>query len=86
MIVFFMPAVALLHWPGRVGVPVVVEGEVDGTVGTTVAVLGSEPVLGNTLIVGTAAAELTPRFPISVEPKGMPVPAMPVDVVGDVDV
>jgi hypothetical protein len=43
-------------------------------------------VVGKTLIVGTAAAELTPRLPISVEPNGIPVRAMPPGVVGDVDV
>jgi hypothetical protein len=43
-------------------------------------------VVGNTLIVGTAAAELTPRLPISVEPSGIPIRAPPPGVVGDVDV
>jgi hypothetical protein len=53
-----------------------------GTVGTTAA----EPKLGDTLSVGTAAAELTPRLPISVDPIGIPVRATPPGVVGDVDV
>ena len=44
------------------------------------------PTVGNTLIVGTAAAELTPRLPISVDPNGIPVRAPPPGVVGDVDV
>jgi hypothetical protein len=44
------------------------------------------PAVGNTLIVGTAAAELTPRLPISVEPKGIPVRSTPPGAVGDVDV
>jgi hypothetical protein len=44
------------------------------------------PTVGNTLIVGTAAAELTPRLPISVDPIGIPVRALPPGVVGDVDV
>ncbi|MGA7806431.1 hypothetical protein [Bradyrhizobium sp.] len=43
-------------------------------------------VVGKTLIIGTAAAELTPRLPISVEPKGIPVRATPPGAVGDVDV
>ena len=43
-------------------------------------------VVGKTLIVGTAAAELTPRLPISVEPNGIPVRATPPGAVGDVDV
>jgi hypothetical protein len=37
-------------------------------------------------IVGTAAAELTPRLPISVEPNGIPVRATPPGAVGEVDV
>jgi hypothetical protein len=53
-----------------------------GIVGTN----GAKPTVGNTLIVGTAAAELTPRLPISVDPIGIPVRAPPPDVVGDVDV
>jgi hypothetical protein len=42
--------------------------------------------VGNTLVVGTTAPELTPRLPISVDPKGSPVRAAPPGVVGDVDV
>jgi hypothetical protein len=45
--------------------------------GTALDVVGTiEPVVivgGDTTMVGTAAAELTPRFPISVEPRGIPV-------------
>jgi hypothetical protein len=54
-------------------------------VGTT-AVVPTKPGLGDTVSVGTAATELTPRFPISVEPNGIPVLAAPPGVVGDVDV
>src|SRR5436309_2741224 len=43
-----------------------------GMVGTT-AVVPMKPTLGDTVSVGTAAIELTPRFPISVDPNGMPV-------------
>jgi hypothetical protein len=53
-------------------------------VGTT-AVEPTEPTIGDTPSVGTAAAELTPRFPISVDPNGIPVRATPPGVVGDVD-
>ena len=53
-----------------------------GIVGTNDAV----PIVGNTLIVGTAAAELTPRLPISKDPIGIPVRAPPPGVVGDVEV
>jgi hypothetical protein len=56
-----------------------------GTVGAT-AVGPVKPTLGVTLRVGTAAAELTPRLPISVDPNGSPVRAAPPGVVGDVDV
>jgi hypothetical protein len=44
------------------------------------------PAVGATLIVGTVAAELTPRLPISVDPNGIPVRATPPGVVGDVGV
>jgi hypothetical protein len=43
-------------------------------------------VVGKTPIVGTVAAELTPRLPISVEPSGIPDRVTPPGVVGDVDV
>jgi hypothetical protein len=56
-----------------------------GMVGAT-AVGPTRPTLGVTLRVGTAAAELTPRLPISVDPNGSPVRAAPPGVVGDVDV
>jgi hypothetical protein len=45
-----------------------------------------EETVGNTLVVGTAAAELTPRLPISMDPNGIPVRATPPGAVGDVDV
>jgi hypothetical protein len=44
------------------------------------------PTVGDTVIVGTAAAELTPRLPISIDPNGIPVRAAPPGAVGDVDV
>jgi hypothetical protein len=60
-----------------------VEGAVTaGAVGIT----GTGPTVGDTLIVGTAAAELTPRLLISVDPIGIPVRAVPPGAVGDVDV
>ena len=75
-------------------VPVIVEEAVDGVetagiVGATVVgatVVPTLPTVGNTPIVGTAGAELTPRLPISVDPNGIPVRAPPPGVVGDVDV
>jgi hypothetical protein len=53
-----------------------------GTVGATA--IG--PTVPTTGIVGTAAAELTPRLPISVDPNGIPVRARPPGVTGDVGV
>jgi hypothetical protein len=66
---------------------VVGEETVDGdvTVGI-VSITGAAPTVGNTPIVGTAAAELTPRLPISVDPIGIPVRAVPPGVVDDVGV
>lgn len=56
-------------------------GVIVGMVGMTAV----GPTLGDTPNVGTAAAELTPRFPISVDPNGIPVRATPPGVVGVVD-
>ena len=80
--------------PGRIpgaAVLVVVDKTVAGTVAgdVTVGIVGINGAVltvGNTFIVGTAAAELTPRLPISVDPIGIPVRAPPPGVVGDVDV
>jgi hypothetical protein len=66
----------------RPGMVLVVGDETVGIVGTN----GAVPTKGVTLIVGTAAAELTPRLLISMEPNGIPVRAGPPGVVGDVDV
>jgi hypothetical protein len=57
-------------------------GVTAGTVGTAAA----DPIVGDTPGVGTTAPELTPRLPISVDPKGSPVRAAPPGVVGEVDV
>jgi hypothetical protein len=57
-----------------------------GIAGTNGVKLPTVPTVGNTLMVGTAAAELTPRLPISVDPNGSPVRAAPPGVVGDVEV
>jgi hypothetical protein len=76
-------------------VPLVWHGKgfvaVDETVGgvVTVGIVGTGPTVatgGDTLTTGTAAAELTPRLPISVDPNGIPVRAAPPGVVGVVDV
>ena len=80
------------------GVPVMFGIPVMGSVGAmTAVVFGADSVtagavgiveamVGVTLMVGTAAAELTPRLPISVEPIGMPVRATPPCVTADVGV
>jgi hypothetical protein len=63
-----------------------VDGDVIvGIVGTN-ALVPTVPTTGDTLIVGTAAAELTPRLPISKDPSGMPVLATPPGAVGAVEV
>ncbi len=46
--------------------------ETAGIVGTDGAELPTLPVIGDTLVVGTAAVGLTPRLPISVDPNGTP--------------
>jgi hypothetical protein len=66
---------------------VVADEAADGnvTVGM-VGMTGVAPTIGGTFMVGTAAAELTPRLLISVDPNGSPVRAAPPTVVGDVEV
>jgi hypothetical protein len=54
-----------------------------------VGIVGTGPIVatvGDTLTMGTAAAELIPRLPISVDPNGIPVRAAPPGVMGVVDV
>jgi hypothetical protein len=51
-----------------------------------VGMTGVAPTIGGTLMVGIAAAELTPRLLISVDPNGSPVRAPPPAVVGEVGV
>jgi hypothetical protein len=74
---------AVWHGNGFVGADEMVGGEV------TVGIVGTDsivPTVGDTLTMGTAAAELTPRLPISVDPNGIPVRAAPPGVMGVVDV
>ena len=64
---------------------------VDETVGgdAAIGIVGAgatAPTVGDTLGVGTAGAALTPRFPTSVEPNGIPVRTGLLVVVGDVGV
>ena len=62
-------------------------GAVDGT--ATVVIVGAVgatlPVTSGTAGVGSSAAELTPRLPSSVEPRGTPVLGLPPSVVGAVE-
>src|ERR1700750_3228724 len=80
--------VVVLVRPGTVLAVIGGEGTSgDATTGIVGAIkVPRELVVGSTLIVGTAPAELTPRLPISVDPSGSPVRATPPGVVGDVDV
>jgi hypothetical protein len=90
------PAPAKLPIPPTAVVPVVPvvahAGLVDGVVGKTVGIVGTNelgptvPTTGNTFGTGTAGVELTPRLPISKDPNGTPVRAAPPGVVGAVDV
>jgi hypothetical protein len=87
---FQQPLAALDVPPVRHGKRLVGVDE-DETVGgeVTVGIVGAGPTVstdGNMLTIGTAAAELTPRLPISVDPSGIPVRAAPPGVVGVVDV
>jgi hypothetical protein len=64
---------------------VVVVGESVGAVGIT----GDDPAIlavGNTLGIGTAGVELTPRLLISKDPSGIPVCGPPPGAVGELDV
>jgi len=71
-----------------------VVGKTMGIVGTTelgptVPTMGigpTVPTMGNTPGTGTGGVELTPRLPISNDPNGIPVRALPPGTVGDVEV
>ena len=85
----------VLGIPVMFGIPVmgsvaagtaVVFGAGSVTAGTVGIVGAMVLMVGVTVMIGTAAAELTPRLPISVEPIGMPVRGTPPGVVGDVGV
>ena len=76
-----IPVVPVVPVVGHGIVAVAVGGdETIGIVGTT----GTEVRGATAVIIGTAAAELTPRFPISKDPNGIPVRAPPPGVVGEV--
>jgi hypothetical protein len=76
---FPAPMVPALPTPALPMPPVAVHVEVLAVAGGTVGIVGGNelgptvPTMGNTPVVGTAGAELTPRLPISIESKGIPV-------------
>ncbi len=66
---------------------VVVDDAVAGdATGGIVGIGELDPTVGDTPVVGTNGAELTPRLLISIEPNGIPARAPPLGVVDDVDV
>src|ERR1700730_15986832 len=85
------PMVPALPVPALPTPPVAEHVAVLAVVGKTVGIVGANelgptvPEMGNTPVVGTAGAELTPRLLISMEPNGIPVRAPPPGVVGNVD-
>jgi hypothetical protein len=87
---FPAPMVPPLPTPALPMPPVI--AQVLAVAGETVGIVGANelgptvPAMGNTPVVGTAGAELTPRLLISMEPNGIPVRATPPGVVGNVDV
>jgi hypothetical protein len=89
---FPAPMVPALPTPALPIPPVSEQVAVLEVAGKTVGIVGSNelgptvPTTGNTPVVGTAGAELTPRLPISIEPNGIPVRATPPGVVGADDV
>ena len=89
---FPAPMVPALPTPALPMPPVAEHVAVLEVAGETVGIVGTNelgptvPTTGNTPVLGTAGAELTPRLLISIEPNGIPVRAAPPSVVGDVDV
>jgi hypothetical protein len=69
------------------GIVVVVDEAVAGdATGGIVGIGELGPTVGDTPVVGTNGAELTPRLLISIEPNGIPARAPPLGVVDEVDV
>src|SRR6266478_2990965 len=92
---FPAPTVPALPIPALPMPPVTEHVAVLAVAGETVGIVGTNelgptvPTTGNTPVVGTAGAELTPRLLISIEPNGIPVRAPPpgvVDIPDDIDV
>ena len=85
-IVFGAPVMLGIPVMGSVAETAVVFAAGSVTAGTVGIVGAIVLIVGPTVMVGTIAAELTPRLPISIEPNGIPVRAAPPGVVGIVDV
>jgi hypothetical protein len=85
-IVFGAPVMFGIPVMGSVAATAVVFGAGSVTAGT-VGIAGAMVLMvGATAMVGTAAAELIPRLPISVEPIGMPVRITPPGATGEVGI
>jgi hypothetical protein len=85
--VFGAPAMFGIPVMASVGVATAVVFAAGSVTAGTVGIVGAMVLMvGPTVMVGTGAAELTPRLPISVEPIGMPVRGTPPSVVGAVGV
>jgi hypothetical protein len=86
-IVFGAPVMFGIPVMGSVGAATAVVFAAASVTAGTVGIVGAMVLMvGPTVMVGTIAAELTPRLPISVDPIGMPVRGTPPGVVGDVGV
>ena len=85
--VFGAPAMFGIPVMASVGAATAVVFAAGSVTAGTVGIVGAMVLMvGPTVMVGTGAAELTPRLPISVEPIGMPVRGTPPSVVGAVGV
>jgi hypothetical protein len=86
-IVFGAPVMFGIPVMGSVVAATAVVFGADRVTAGTVGIVGAMVLMvGPTVMVGTIAAELIPRLPISVEPIGMPVRGTPPGVMGDVGV
>jgi hypothetical protein len=86
-IVFGAPVMFGIPVMGSVVAATAVVFGADRATAGTVGIVGAMVLMvGPTVMVGTIAAELIPRLPISVEPIGMPVRGTPPGVMGDVGV
>jgi hypothetical protein len=86
-IVLDVPVMFGIPVMGSAGAPMAVVFGAGNVTAGTVGIVGARLLMvGVTVMIGTAAAELTPRLPISVEPIGMQVRDTPPGVVGPVGI